>query len=42
MTYKVLIYRNGEFYKEIHLKPRPGDLHIYKWEDVEMGSYSLK
>ena len=42
MTYKVLIYRNGEFYKEIHLKPRPGDLHIYKWEDVEMGSYSFE
>ena len=42
MTYKVLIYRNGEFYKEIHLKSRPGDLHIYKWEDVEMGSYSFE
>ena len=42
MTYKVLIYRNGEFYKEIHLKPRPGDLHIYKWEEVEMGSYSFE
>ena len=42
MKYKVLIYRNGEFYKEISLKPIPNNLHIYKWEGVELGSYSFE
>ncbi len=42
MSFKLLIYKNLEFYKEVPLKPRNSNSHIYKWENVEVGSYSFE
>ena len=39
MTYKILIYRNNKFYREENLKKKNNGIYVYKWANVESGSY---
>ena len=39
MGYKILIYRNNKFCKEEYLKMKSDGTYIYKWANVELGSY---
>ena len=39
MGYKILIYRNNKFCKEEYLKMKSEGTYIYKWANVELGSY---
>ena len=39
MKYKVLIYKNNKFLAEKNLKKFEENNYIYKWSNVESGSY---
>lgn len=40
--YKILVYKNNKLYKEENFKMKNNGQYIYKWENVENGSYSFE
>ncbi len=42
MKYDIVIYKNNGLYRESSFKPRNDKTYVYKWSEVEMGSYSFK
>ena len=42
MNYRLRIYKNEEFYKEIALVFLRENTYTYKWEKIQRGSYSFE
>lgn len=42
MGYRILIYKNSKFYKKVEMKKSYENNYIYKWSNVESGSYSFE
>ena len=42
MKYEILIYRNNSLYREMPFKPKNDGTYLYKWSNVEMGSYTFR
>ncbi len=42
MQYKILIYKNSSLYSEANFKLRNDGVYVYKWSNVEIGSYAFR